>query len=157
MEIISFIVGAVTGVLIAFLYPKRGKYCHKMPQKVKRVRNREDLKHSLVGFTQWNSESTKNPVIIGKIHEHLRNASEIRLYITKNAIEYTATTRTKGQISGSCSRNSYIFFEFGIRKSGHRFDVYGEDRNDPTIKAFYIWWENLVKPYEEAFDKDFNL
>lgn len=41
--------------------------------------------------------------------------------------------------------------------SGHRFDIYGEDRDNPTIKAFYEWWEKLVKPYEKEFDKDFNL
>jgi hypothetical protein len=125
---------------------------------VVRVWNFDDLDHTTVGFSHWNSEYTKDPEVIGKIHNHLRNALEIRLSVSNAYIEYTAITRTRGQVSGGCHRmGPYDFFEFGIRKSGHRFDIYGEDRNDPTIKAFFDWWGNLVKEYEAEFDKDFNL
>ena len=109
------------------------------------------------GFSFWHSEYTKDPIVIGKIFEHLRTASVIRLYITREYIEYSAMTKKHGFVCGGCHRWSYGFFEFGLSRSGHRFDIYGEDRTDPTIKAFYEWWKTLVKPYEEQFDNDYNL
>ena len=108
-------------------------------------------------FPFWKSETIKDPKLIGKIFEYLRTASIIRLYITKNYIEYSANTEKHGFVCGGCHRGGYMFFEFGLTRSGHRFDIYGEDRRDPTIKAFYEWWGNLVKPYEEEFDNDYNL
>ena len=129
----------------------------KLLQKVTRVWSYDQLDHTQVGFTLWNSEITKDPVGIGKIFEHLRTAYSIRLYITKTSIEYTAETKNRGQVSGSCRRGGYYFFEFGIRRSGHRFDFYGEDRTNPIIKEFYEWWGNLVSPYEKEFDNDYNL
>lgn len=108
-------------------------------------------------FSFWKSEIIQDPKLIGKIFEYLRTALVIRLYITKSCIEYSAETSKHGFVCGSCHRNGYMFFEFGLPRSGHRFDIYMEDRQDPTIKAFYAWWGNLVKPYEEEFDKDFNL
>ena len=126
-------------------------------QIVIRVFDTESLKMTKTGFSSWDSEYTDNPDVIEKIFEHLKSAAVIRLYIDNKYIQYTAETKKRGQISGSCHRLEYDFFEFGIRTSGHRFDIYGEDRNNPTIKAFYDWWEGLVKPYEEEFEKDFNL
>lgn len=116
------------------------------------------LRWKYCNFAFWKSETIQDPKIIGKIFELLRTASVIRLYITKNCIEYSANTKKHGLVCGSCSRGSrYMFFEFGLSRSGHRFDIYGEDRRDPTIKAFYEWWGNLVKPYEDEFDNDYNL
>lgn len=109
------------------------------------------------GFSFWHSEYTKDPIVIGKIFEYLRTASVIRLYITREYIEYSAMTKKHGFVCGGCHRWNYDFFEFGLSHSGHRWDIYGEDRTDPTIKAFYEWWKNLVKPYEEQFDNDYNL
>ena len=126
-------------------------------QKVVRVLDHSSLNLYDVGFSFWNSEYTKDPVVIGKILEHLKTASEIRLYVTKNYIEYSAIIKKHGQVNGGCHRWNYDFFQFGLRRSGHRFDFYGEDRTNPIIKEFYEWWENLVKPYEEAFDNDYNL
>lgn len=126
-------------------------------QIVIRVFDTESLKMTKTGFSSWDSEYTDNPDVIEKIFEHLKSASVIRLYIDNKYIQYTAETKKRGQISGSCHRLGYDFFEFGIRTSGHRFDIYGEDRKNSTIKAFYDWWEELVKPYEEEFEKDFNL
>lgn len=108
-------------------------------------------------FSFWKTETIQDPKLIAKIFEYLRTASVIRLYITKNYIEYSADTEKHGLVCGSCHRGMYMFFEFGLSRSGHRFDIYGEDRQDPTIKAFYEWWGNLVKPYEEEFDNDHNL
>lgn len=126
-------------------------------QTVLRVLDYSELNIHSAGFSMWNSEYTKDPVIIGKIYEHLKTASQIRLYITKNYIEYSAITKKHGQVNGGCHRWNYDFFEFGLRRSGHRFDIYGEDRTNTIIKEFYEWWENLVKPYEEAYDNDYNL
>ena len=126
-------------------------------QIVIRVFDTESLKMTKTGFSSWDSEYTDNPDVIEKIFEHLKSASVIRLYIDNKYIQYTAETKKRGQISGSCHRLGYDFFEFGICNSGHRFDIYGEDRKNPTIKAFYNWWGGLVKPYEEEFEKDFNL
>ena len=110
------------------------------------------------GF-HWNSEYTKNPAVIEKIFNHLRTAYSIKLYITNTHIEYSAYTIKHGFVCGSCRRGyyGYSFFEFGLTRSGHRWDIYGEDKDNPTIKTFYEWWENLVKPYEEEFDNDYNL
>lgn len=108
-------------------------------------------------FSFWNSEYTDNPVVIGKIYEHLRTASVIRLYITKECIEYSAETSKHGFVCGSCHRGQYMFFSFGLSRSGHRFDIYGEDRTNPIIKEFYEWWSNLVRPYEQEFNNDYNL
>jgi hypothetical protein len=166
-----FMLGVVVGIILNIYYvrrlriraeewPKRKVDTTKPKklQRVVRVWSHDDLDYTYVGFTHWHSEQVNSPEIIGKIHDHLRNALEIRLYISKAYIEYTAITRTRGQVSGGCHRmGPYDFFEFGIRKSGHRFDIYGEDRKDPTIKAFFDWWGNLVKEYEAEFDKDFNL
>lgn len=127
-------------------------------QRVIRVLDYESLKKfEHCNFSFWNSEYTNDPVIIGKIFEHLRTASVIRIYITKNCIEYSAETKKHGFVCGSCHRGEYMFFDFGLSRSGHRFDIYGEDRTDPVIKAFYEWWGNLVKPYEQEFDNDYNL
>lgn len=127
-------------------------------QRVIRVLDYESLKRfEHCYFSFWNSEFTNNPVVIGKIYEHLRTASVIRLYITKHHIEYSAETKKHGFVCGSCNRCGYMFFEFGLSRSGHRFDIYNEDRKDPVIKEFYEWWKNLVKPYEEQFDNDYNL
>lgn len=166
-----FVLGVVVGIILNIYYVRRLRIRAedwpkrkvdtpepKKMQKVVRVWNFNDLDHTTVGFSRWHSEQVNSPEVIGKIHDHLRNATEIRLYVTKAYIEYTAITRTRGQVSGGCHRmGPYDFFEFGIRKSGHRFDIYGEDRKDPTIKAFFDWWGNLVKEYEAEFDKDFNL
>lgn len=167
---VGFALGVIVGIIMNILYVRRLRIRAedwpknvdttkpKKLQRVIRVYSNDDLDYTSVGFTHWNSEYTKDPEVIDKIHEHLRNALEIRLYITNAYIQYTAITRTRGQVSGGCHRmGPYDFFEFGIRKSGHRFDIYGEDRKDPTIKAFYDWWGNLVKEYEAEFDKDFNL
>lgn len=108
-------------------------------------------------FSFWNSEYTDNPVVIGKIYEHLRTASVIRLYITRECIEYSAETSKHGFVCGGCHRGQYMFFTFGLSRSGHRFDIYGEDRTDPIIKEFYEWWSNLVRPYEQEFNNDYNL
>jgi len=166
-----FVLGVVVGIILNILYvrhlrimaedwPKR-KVDTTKPKKlqiVTRVYSSEDLDYIPAGFGHWDTEYVGSPEIIGRIHDHLRNALEIRLYVTKAYIEYTAMTRTRGQVSGGCHRmGPYDFFEFGIRKSGHRFDIYGEDREDPTVKAFFDWWGNLVKKYEAEFDKDFNL
>lgn len=115
------------------------------------------LRWKYCNFEFWNSETIQDPKLIGKIFEYLKTASIIRLYITKDWIEYSADTEKHGLVCGSCSRCRYMFFEFGLSRSGHRFDIYGENRQDPTIKAFYEWWGNLVKPYEEEFDNDHNL
>ena len=115
------------------------------------------LRWKYCNFAFWKSETIQDPKLIGKIFEYLRTASVIRLYITKGFIEYSADTEKHGLVCGSCHRGRYMFFEFGLSRSGHRFDIYGEDRRDPTIKAFYEWWENLVKPYEEEFNNDHNL
>lgn len=167
-----FVLGVVVGIIMNIYYvrrlriraedwPKRKEVDTTKPkelQRVVRVWNFNDLNHTTAGFSRWHCEQVNSPEVIGKIHDHLRNATEIRLYVTKAYIEYTAITRTRGQVSGGCHRmGPYDFFEFGIRKSGHRFDIYGEDRKDPTIKAFFDWWGNLVKEYEAEFDKDFNL
>ena len=131
---------------------------NSMSQKVIRVLDFDSLQESRhCNFSFWKPEIIQDPKLIGKIFEYLRTASVIRLYITKSCIEYSAETSKHGFVCGSCHRNGYMFFEFGLSRSGHRFDIYEEDRKDPTIKAFYEWWENLVKPYEEEFDKDFNL
>lgn len=115
------------------------------------------LRWKYCNFAFWKSETIQDPKLIGKIFEYLKTASVIRLYITKNYIEYSADTEKHGLVCGSCHRGRYMFFEFGLSRSGHRFDIYGEDRRDPTIKAFYEWWGNLVKPYEEEFNNDHNL
>lgn len=160
MDIIEII---LLGFSIAFIiYILKGflQFYHenvKDGQIVIRVFDTESLEMSKAGFISWDSEYTDNPDVIEKIFEHLKSASVIRLYIDKFYIQYTAETKKRGQISGSCHRLGYDFFEFGIRNSGHRFNIYGEDRENPTIKAFYDWWEGLVKPYEEEFEKDFNL
>lgn len=168
-----FMLGVVVGIILNIYYvrrlriraedwPKRKEVDTTKPKKLQRVIrvwNSDDLEFSYFGGGSfWHSEYTKDPEVIGKIFEHLRTAKLIRLYITRDYITYTAETRERGQVSGGCHRTpDYGFFEFGIRKSGHRFDIYGEDRKDPTIKAFFDWWGNLVKEYEAEFDKDFNL
>ena len=127
-------------------------------QQVIRVLDYDSLEkrnHCYFGF--WDSESTDDPVVIGKIYEHLRTASIIRIYITKNYIEYSAETKKHGFVCGGCHRGQYMFFTFGLSRSGHRFDIYGEDRTDPVIKEFYEWWGNLVRPYEQEFNNDYNL
>ena len=141
---------------------KRNVNVTKIPkpifQRVIRVLDYESLKKfEHCHFSFWNSESTNNPIVIGKIYGHLRTASVIRLYITRYHIEYSAETKKHGFVCGSCSRHEYMFFEFGLSRSGHRFDIYNEDRTDPVIKEFYKWWKKLVKPYEEQFDNDYNL
>ena len=152
MNMIEVITILLYGMAIWLLY----KYV-RGHQIVIRVFDADSLKLTNTGFKSWDVEYTDNPDVIGKIFENLRSASVIRLYIDKRFIQYTAETKKRGQISGSCHRLGYDFFEFGIRNSGHRFDIYGEDRKNPTVKAFYDWWEGLVKPYEKEFDKDFNL
>ena len=127
-------------------------------QQVIRVLDYESLKRfEHCRFSFWDSESTNDPVVIGKIYEHLRTASVIRLYITRCCIEYSAETKKHGFVCGSCHRCQYMFFSFGLSRSGHRFDIYGEDRTDPVIKEFYEWWGNLVRPYEQEFNNDYNL
>lgn len=125
-------------------------------QRVVRVFDDDSLNRKRAGFTMWDSEYTKDPVIIHKIHEHLRTARTIRLYITDRYISYTAETLRRGQVSGSCQRSPYDFFEFGLRRTGHRYDI-RPNKNDPSTRQFFQWWENLVKPYEEEYDKDYNL
>lgn len=146
--------------LMIFILKDIRRFLHKNVrdgQIIVRVYDAESLAMTEAGFVSWDVEYTDNPEVIGKIFEYLRTALVIRLYITKSCIQYVAETVERGQVSGSCHRGYYGFFEFGLRKSGHRFDIYGEDRNNPTIKVFYDWWGNLVRPYEEEFDKDFNL
>ena len=127
-------------------------------QRVIRVLDYDSLKKwKYCHFTFWHSEYTSDPVVIGKIYEHLRTASVIRLYITRDFIEYSAETKKHGFVCGGCHRGQYMFFEFGLCRSGHRFDIYGEDRTDPVIKEFYEWWINLVRPYEQEFNNDYNL
>ncbi len=131
----------------------------KWYQKVTRVLDYRSLEiwDHCYGFSHWNSEYTKNPAVIEKIFNHLRTAYSIKLYITDTHIEYSAYTIKHGFVCGSCRRNYYNFFEFGLTRSGHRWDIYGENRSDSTIKAFYEWWGNLVKHYEEEFNNDYNL
>lgn len=126
--------------------------------RIIRVTDPHDLKRANGGFAFWNSEYVADPKIIEKIYNHLKTSSVIRLYVTRYYISYVAETKTKGQVSGSCHRGiDYGFFEFGLINSGHRFDIYGEDRKDPIIKEFYDWWESIVKPFEKEFDNDYNL
>ena len=157
MNIIEFIL--LGGCIVLYtIYILRFYHVNvKDSQIVIRVFDTKSLEISEAGFSSWDSEYTDNPDVIGKIFEHLKSATVIRLYIDNKYIQYTAETKKRGQISGSCHRHGYDFFEFGIRKSGHRFDIYGADRENPTIKSFYDWWEELVKPYEKEYDKDFNL
>lgn len=160
MDIIEIILLGFSIAFIIYILKDFLRFYHvnvKDGQIVIRVFDTKSLEMSKAGFSSWDSEYTDNPDVIEKIFEHLKSASVIRLYIDNKYIQYTAETKKRGQISGSCHRLGYGFFEFGIRKSGHRFDIYGEDRANPTIKAFYEWWEKLVKPYEKEFDKDFNL
>ena len=128
-------------------------------QRVIRVLDYDSLQNwdHCHGFSFWHSEYTKDPIVIGKIFDYLRTASVIRLYVTRDYIEYSAMTKKHGFVCGGCHRWNYDFFEFGLSRSGHRWDIYGEDRTDSTIKAFYEWWKTLVKPYEEQFDNDYNL
>ena len=160
MNILDIILLVLSIALLVYKLKDFSRFYHENVrdgQIVIRVFDIESLKVAETGFSSWNVEYTDNPDVIGKIFEHLKLASVIRLYIDNKYIQYTAETKKRGQISGSCHRLGYDFFEFGVRTSGHRFDIYGEDRKNPTIKAFYDWWEGLVKPYEEEFDKDFNL
>lgn len=160
MDIIEIILLGFSIAFIIYILKDFLRFYHenvKDGQIVIRVFDTESLKMSKAGFSSWDSEYTDNPDVIEKIFEHLKSASVIRLYIDNKYIQYTAETKKRDQISGSCHRLGYDFFEFGIRTSGHRFDIYGEDRKNPTIKAFYDWWKGLVKPYEEEFEKDFNL
>lgn len=160
MNIIDIILLVFSIALLIYILKDFPRFYHENVrdgQIVIRVFDIESLKVAETGFSSWDVEYTDNPDVIGKIFEHLRSASVIRLYIDNRFIQYTAETKERGQVSGSCRRLGYDWFEFGIRKSGHRFDIYGEDRDNPTIKAFYEWWEKLVKPYEKEFDKDFNL
>lgn len=127
-------------------------------QRVIRVLDYDSLKiFDHCHFSFWESEIIQDPKLIGKIFEYLKTASVIRLYISKNHIEYSAETSKHEFVCGSCERGGYMFFRFGLSRSGHRFDIYEEDRTDPIIKEFYEWWGNLVKPYEQEFDNDMNL
>ena len=133
---------------------------NKWYQRVSRVLDSDSLDRYKYchGFSMWHSEYTDDPKVIGKIFEHLRTAYSIKLYITNAYIEYSAITKKHGFVCGGCHRmGPYSFFEFGLSRTGHRWDIYDPDRDDPTIKAFYEWWGNLVKPYEEEFDNDYNL
>ena len=89
-----FVLGVVVGIIINIYYvrrlmiraedwPKRkiDTTKPKKLQRVVRVYSSYDLDYDPVGFSMWHSEYTKDPEIIGKIHDHLRNALEIRLYI----------------------------------------------------------------------------
>lgn len=160
MNIIDIILLVLSIALPVYILKDFSRFYHENVrdgQIVIRVFDTESLKVAKTSFSSWDVEYTDNPDVIGKIFEHLKSASVIRLYIDNKYIQYTAETKKRGQISGSCHRLGYDFFEFGVRTSGHRFDIYGEDRKNPTIKAFYDWWGKLVKPYEKEFDKDFNL
>lgn len=160
MNIIDIILLVLSITFLVYILKDFPRFYHenvKDSQIVIRVFDTESLKVAKTSFSSWDVQYTDNSDVIGKIFENLKSASVIRLYIDNKYIQYTAETKKRGQISGSCHRLGYDFFEFGIRTSGHRFDIYGEDRKNPTIKAFYDWWEGLVKPYEEEFDKDFNL
>ena len=115
-------------------FKRKNKENASITQKVIRVLDYDSLrKWQHCYFSSWDSEYTCNPVIIGKIFENLRNASVIRLYITRDFIEYSAETEKHGFVCGSCQRGKYMFFEFGLIRSVHRFDIYGVDRTDLVI------------------------
>lgn len=129
-------------------------------QDIKRVLDFHSLdvdrnKHSHFSF--WQPELTSDPNIIGRIHETLKNATELRLYITQETIEYSAQTEKHGWVYGSCKRQDYTFFEFGLSRTGRRFDIYGEDRKNKKVRDFFVWWMGIVKPYEDEFEEDFNI
>lgn len=125
--------------------------------KIVRVYSHDDLDLVTAGFSYWSSDYYDKPHIIKKIHEHLKSAKEILVYVSTYGIEYSAWTKTKGQVNGSCHHMDYEFFTFGIRKAGVRYDIAGADRSHPDVKAFYDWIDSIFGPLVEEFKRDRNL
>lgn len=129
----------------------------KREQKITRVNSIKDLHKAPNYISFWNTSQHSDAATIKKIYEHLKTARSIRIYISHRAIEYTADTLKFGIVTGSCHKWTYDFFEFGVYHTGHRYDIYGEDRGNSDVDAFYDWWKSVVYKYEKEFEKDVNL
>lgn len=151
----------VMGILSIFKRRKpkveESKPKEKKP-KVTRVYAHDDLDLVSMGSMFWDVvDIDKRPELIEKVHEHLKSAPEILVYVSRYTIEFSCWIKDKGQISGVARSSS---FEFGVRRANTRYDFHlytNRSDTDPRVIAFSKWWDDLMLPVVESFKKDANL
>lgn len=127
--------------------------------KFKRVFSSDDLDLCCMGSSHWVTEDVKEPELVERIHEHMKSASTILVYLSAYGIEYSCWTKDKGQVNGSSSLDPLRYFQFGIRKAETRYDLSlsREVQEDPRCQAFKEWWRTNLEPLVEEFRNDRNL
>ena len=122
----------------------------KKSTKVKRVFSYSDLvfKSSSNSWTTVNNIDNK-PELIDKVLYHLKTATDYRAYISSPYVECSCYTKKFGYVK--CSfRHNFTFFEFGIYKSGTRYDIPYAIKDNEEFKNFLQnKFGDLIKEYEE--------
>lgn len=122
-------------------------------EQVERVYSHDDLCVKAY-FTSWNTISIDGkPELINKVLEHLRTATNYKVYINNFGITFSCDTKKFGKVE--CHyRSNYLFFEFGILKSHTRYDINYDIKDHKEFREFL---DSKFKKYIDDFKNDTNL
>ena len=125
-------------------------------KKPKRVYSNSDLDLSVYGSgVFWDVKYIDNDNdSIDKVFNHLKNATDYKVYCTDVLTIFTCKTEKFGYVQCSYHRGrDYMFFCFGVTRSHTRYEIcYGINHLE-----FKEWLKMMFKDIENEFINDKNL
>lgn len=117
---------------------------------VTRVYSEDDLK-AWGSFGFWETtDISSNELLVYKVLEYLKNSYNFKVYICRHLIIFSCDNDKYGKLKCNFS-HSYSSFEFGILKSGERYDINNSLFEYPQLVEFLKdKFENHISDYYES-------
>ena len=117
---------------------------------VTRVYSEDDL-NTRSSFAFWKTTDISNDeLLVYKVLEHLKNSYNFKVYICSHLIIFSCDNDKYGKLKCKFP-HSYLSFEFGILKSGERYDINKSLSEYPQLKEFIKnKFENHILDYYES-------
>lgn len=111
----------------------------------------EDELNAWGSFGFWETtDISGNEILIYKVLEHLKNSYNFKVYICRHLIIFSCDNDKYGKLKCNFS-HSYSSFEFGILKSGERYDINNSLYEYPQLVEFLKdKFENHISDYYES-------
>lgn len=102
-------------------------------------------------FGSWETtDISNNELLVYKVLEHLKNSYNFKVYICRYCIVFSCDNDKYGKLKCKFP-HSYLGFEFGILKSGERYDINNSLSEYPQLVEFLKdKFENHILDYYES-------
>lgn len=111
----------------------------------------EDELNTRGSFGFWETtDISNNELLVYKVLEHLKNSYNFKVYICRHLIIFSCDNDKYGKLKCKFP-HSYLSFEFGILKSGERYDINKSLSEYPQLEEFIKnKFENRILDYYES-------